>query len=287
MFVACSRQTTTDGVGGIVLDSAALKIAVMPTLDCLPLYVAEASGMFDDAGLTVQLVPYTAQMDCDTAIERGRVEAMMTDLVRAERLDGNGTALSYATSTNLHWQLMSNKTARIRQLKQLDDKMLAMTRYSATALLADEAVESAQLKTERVFRIQVNDVVVRLSMLEANIMDALFLPEPQATQARNLNAYVLTDTRQSDVCLGVMAFSEQALKDTARVSQKEKLMKIYDQACDSINQHGLSAYRELIEKYCRVKSTTVDSMPDDIRFTHVQVPRQQDIDRARAWLKKQ
>ena len=46
-------------------DSAALKIAVMPTLDCLPLFVAEDHQLFDTI-VDIRLKTFTAQMDCDS-----------------------------------------------------------------------------------------------------------------------------------------------------------------------------------------------------------------------------
>ena len=52
-------------------DSLALKIAVMPTLDCLPFYVASDCGIFDTLGLQVSLKCKTAQMDCDEAMRKG------------------------------------------------------------------------------------------------------------------------------------------------------------------------------------------------------------------------
>ncbi|MBQ3630023.1 MAG: ABC transporter substrate-binding protein [Prevotella sp.] len=266
-------------------DSAALKIAVMPTLDCLPLFVADSLGLFGQEGLDVRLRPYQAQMDADTAMLRGRVEAMVTDLVRAERMQRKGTALRYATQTNLSWQLVTNPSARLKRLEQLDDKMIAMTRYSATALLADHAVDSAKLKAERVFKIQVNDVGVRLNMLENGILDALLLPEPQATQARRLNSAVLMDTRQMDCRYGVIAFSEKVLKSAERQQQMSTFLKVYDMACDSINEQGFGAFSPLIVKHCGVSAETVDSLPADLRYNHATPPRQVDIDRAKAWLK--
>ena len=286
LFVACGGEHQPSVEEQHTIDSTTLKVAVMPTLDCLPFYVAEAHGMLQTDSLHVALVHYTAQMDCDTAIARERVECMVTDLVRAERLQQQGTPLSYLSATGLSWQLLTSYQARIRQLKQLDDKMLAMTRYSATALLADQAVDSAGLKAERVFRIQVNDVGIRLSMLENNIMDALLLPEPQATQARNLRARVLTDSRRQDVWLGVIAASAKAQKTDGRREQMARLMAVYDRACDSINTYGLAAYRDLICQRCGVKAATVDSLPTDLHFSHAAPPRQQDIDRAKAWLNK-
>jgi len=267
-------------------DSAALKIAVMPTLDCLPLYVAEATGMFQRMGADIRLKYYTAQMDCDTALVRGRVEGMVSDLVRTERLQQLGTPLEYKTSTGSYWQLLTGVMARIRQLKQLDDKMLAMTRYSATHLLAELVVDSAKLDAQRVFFIQLNDVKVRLSMLQTNTMDALLLPEPQATQARLLKARVLIDSRRLDLRLGVIAFSQQALKDTVRQRQAEVFLNAYNMACDTINAHGISHYASLLEQYCGLSVAQVDSLPRDFLFEHASLPRKKDISRAKEWLKK-
>ena len=285
--MACTEGKGTDAKGSANADSAALRVAVTPTLDCLPLFVAEASGLLQSDGLDVSLLTYTAHMDCDTAVARRAVDGTFTDLVRAERLRRQGVPLKYATSTNLSWQLLSARFARIRQLRQLDDKMVAMTRYSATALLADRAVDSAKLKSERVFRIQVNDVCLRLSMLETNTIDALLLPEPQATQARNARAHVMFDTRQMNLRLGVLAFRDDAMNDSLRHQQIRRLLTVYDQACDSINDHGLSYYHDLIVSRCSIKSTTADSLPQNIRFDHAKAPRQSDIDVALDWLKKQ
>lgn len=267
-------------------DSAALKVAVMPTLDCLPLYIAKERGFFEKQGVDVRLKRYTAQMDCDTAVERGRVEGLVSDLVRSERMQQHGTPLRYVAATDAYWQLITNRQARIRELKQLDDKMVAMTRYSATDLLTSLAVDSAKLQKERVFRVQVNDVNIRLRMLLGNEIDAMMLMEPQAVQARLQKHRVLLDTRKLDLKLGVLAFSEKALKDKKRDKQLEAFMKAYRQACDSLARHGLKAYREVAEKECKVPAAALDSLARSYKATAVTTPRQEDVERAQQWLKK-
>lgn len=262
-------------------DSAQLRIAVMPTLDCLPIYLAEAHGFFSQNDLDVALLPFQAQMDCDTAYESGRANSIVTDLVRAERMQNEGVGMKYITATDAYWQLLTSRTARIKQIRQLDDKMLAMTRFSATHLLSDLVVDSAGLKPERVFRIQVNDLNVRLGMLSAGIMDALLLPEPQATDARNQDAYMLFDTRDRDIRLGVVAFNPKA----ATTRQIEAFRKSYNMACDSLNERGLAAYQDVIKKYCSIQQSTIDSLPA-IHFSTAAEPRQQDVERAKEWLKR-
>jgi NitT/TauT family transport system substrate-binding protein len=266
-------------------DSAALKVAVMPTLDCLPVYVAKDRQMFDTV-VDIRLKPFMAQMDVDTALLNRRVEVGVTDLVRAERMKAQGAPLKYLSATNAYWLLLANRTTRITDLKHLDDRMLAMTRYSATDLLGDVAVDSAKLKHERVFRIQINDVYVRLKMLENNEMDALLLTEPQATQAIALKSKVLLDTRKMDVRLGALVVRTDSMGGKDRQRQVAAFCKGYNAACDSINKYGLAAYSDLIVKHCKVTEAQAALLPKDLKFYHIAAPRDKDVAYAAAWLKK-
>lgn len=268
-------------------DSAALKIAVMPTLDCLPLFVARHHQLFEAAGADIRLKQFTAQMDCDTAIAGGSVEGCVTDLVRAERLKKQGTPLRYMTRTDAYWQLFSNRMARIKELRQLDDKMVGATRFSATDMLTSMAVDSCKMKTENVYRIQVNDVHIRLKMLMADEEDAAWLTEPQATEARLARHRLMTDSRGLKVQLGAIAFREVIFADSTRQKQIEVFKKAYNQACDSLKRYGTGRYRDVIITYCKMKPEQADSLPKDLQFHHITAPADDDIKRAQEWLNKQ
>ena len=278
-------------------DSAALKVAVMPTLDCLPFYVAKERQLFDTA-VDIRLKQFTAQMDCDTALLRGRVEMAISDIVRMEKWKGekgpstgSGTVKgtvkpSYVTATNAYWLLIGNRNQRISTLKHLDDRMVAMTRYSVTDLLADLAVDSAKLKPERVYRIQVNDVNVRLDMLENNEMDALLLTEPQVTAALTKKHHVLLDTREMDMWMGVIVEDSVTMSHANRQRQREVLLKGYNDACDSLNRFGVRHYADIIRKYYHLSDQTLLQLPDSLNYQHAKAPRKQDIERASKYLKK-
>ena len=278
-------------------DSAALKVAVMPTLDCLPFYVAKERQLFDTA-VDIRLKQFTAQMDCDTALLRGRVEMAISDIVRVEKWKGekgpstgSGTVKgtvkpSYVTATNAYWLLIGNRNQRISTLKHLDDRMVAMTRYSVTDLLADLAVDSAKLKPERVYRIQVNDVNVRLDMLENNEMDALLLTEPQVTAALTKKHHVLLDTREMDMWMGVIVEDSVTMSHANRQRQREVLLKGYNDACDSLNRFGVRHYADIIRKYYHLSDQTLLQLPDSLNYQHAKAPRKQDIERASKYLKK-
>lgn len=265
-------------------DSAAFKVAILPTLDCLPVFVAKQYQLYDTAKIDLRLKAYSAYMDCDTAFINKRVEAGITDIVRAEKMKTNGTELHYISATNAYWQLIGNRLSRIRQLKQLNDKMMAMTRYSITDMLSGIAIDSAQLKTERVFRIQINDERLRLKMLENNEMDAMWLTEPQATAARMQKHHLLLDSRKLDINAGVVAIRKELLTDKTRKQQTEAFVKAYNQAVDSINKNGAKAYGGLIVKYCAVNSKVVSNLPKELKFNHISTPRDKDVENAKKYI---
>ncbi len=267
-------------------DSAALKVAVLPTLDCLPLYVAEYYQLFDTIRGGVRLKHFTAQMDCDTAMERGRVEGTVTDLVRAIRMQQRGTKLRYVTVTNAYWQLITNRNARIHQLKQLDDKMVAMTRFSFTDMMTDKVRDSVKLEEERVFKVQINDVNVRMLMLQNNEMDALWMTEPQASMARMMKHQVVFDSRKTKIQPGVVVFREKEMRHPERAKQLQLFVNAYNQACDSINKNGFKHYCDLIMRHCNVRKEVVDSLPDVKKnpYVYMQGPRQEDVAQIEKWL---
>ena len=257
------------------IDRASLKVGVMPTLDCLPVYLAYEDSIFLNQGVTVHLYRYNAQMDCDTAVARKRVEGTVTDLVRAARLQKQGTQLFYPVSTNLYWQLITNRKARISELKQLSDKMIAMTRHSGTDYLSTLVIDSVKPKYE-VYRVQINDLNIRLRMLLNNEMDAAWMPEPYATQARMAKHVALADSRDKNLQLGVIAFRSKLKREPRRKDQIDRFVKAYDIAVDSINKNGVHHYVALLTKYYGIDAQTVSNLPK-LKYSHAMEPRQRDL----------
>jgi len=262
-------------------DSLALKIAVLPTLDALPLFVAKERRLFDTLNVDVRLKQWKAQMDVDTALTGGTVEGAMSDLVRIERMRRKGVRLNTLSATNLSWQLITNRTARLKEVSQLGDKMVAMTRYSATDFLTDHVLKGVKTKAT-VYRVQINDVPLRLQMLMNNEMDALWLPEPQATAARLDKHQVLFDTSKKDIHLGALVFREKSMNDERVKKQIETLTKAFNMACDSLNTNGLQKYKDVIKKYCGVGDEVISALPKTT-FSHVAKPREKDEELARKY----
>lgn len=257
----------------------AYKIAVMPTMDCLPAYLLKDSLLYDTAKVDIRLCRFNAQMDCDTAMIGGSVQAAFSDLVRTERLKHrNKVLMHYLTDTNLNWQLIADKDSKLKQLSDLSDKIVAMTRFSGTDLLTDMAVKKAKPKYQ-VFRVQVNDVLVRLAMLQNHEIDAYWFAEPQITKALSADNNSLFNSEDAGVHLGVVAIMDKV----RRQDEEAAFAKAYDKAVEQINKNGVKYYSALIQKYMKVDESVVRALPD-IKYTKIGPPRKADLLMARNFL---
>ena len=155
--------------------------------------------------------------------------------------------------------------------------MVAIAPYSATQMLADMAIDSARTK-EKAYRIEINDVNVRLKMILNQEIDAAILPEPQATQARLFQNPVLMDSRDKNLHLGVIAFRQKVMENKERKQQIKKFLQVYDATVDSINKHGVKHYGKIICKYMGVDMHTVNALPT-MTYHHATSPRPRDIAR--------
>lgn len=257
----------------------AYKIAVMPTMDCLPAYLLKDSLLYDTAKVDIRLCRFNAQMDCDTAMIEGSVQAAFSDLVRTERLKHrNKVLMHYLTDTNLNWQLIADKDSKLKQLSDLSDKIVAMTRFSGTDLLTDMAVKKAKPKYQ-VFRVQVNDVLVRLAMLQNHEIDAYWFAEPQITKALAADNNSLFNSEDAGVHLGVVAIMDKV----RRQDEEAAFAAAYDKAVEQINKNGVKYYSALIQKYMKVDESVVRALPD-IKYTKIGPPRKADLLMARNFL---
>ena len=254
-------------------EAAALKVAVLPTLDCMPVYLAKQKHWYDSTQVDVRLKVRNAQIDCDTALKGKSVEVAVTDLKRVENMAKHGVKLSAMGQTNAYWQLIANRTARVRTAAQLGDKMVAMTRYSATDYLTDRVLEGVKTSAP-VFRVQINDVLIRLDMLKNNEMDAMWLTEPQATEARMYKHTVIEDSRKLKENLGVVVTGTHLLKDRKRVKQLTAFVEGYNRACDSLNHYGVKHYADLVKVVCHTDDKTIDRLPK-LSYPHIALPKQQ------------
>ena len=191
MFIGCKQNNVDQDLKKGDADSLTIHIAVLPTEECVPFYTAQQRGFYDALGVVVKLDTFYAAMDADTAFMRGHVQLLVSDSLKAHYLNTlihKDTILSVLTDT-LRLHMMTGKSTRIKSIKNLKEKIVAVTRNSADDYFADKTMDQARIKREYLNRPQINNIELRAKMLGLNQYDGAILPEPYATKCEAQGAY--------------------------------------------------------------------------------------------------
>lgn len=86
--------------------------------------------------------------------------------------------------------------------------------------------------------------------------------------------------------MGAIVEDSVAMAHPNRQRQREVFLKGYYDACDSLNHFGVRHYADIIRKYYKLSEQALRQLPDTLKYQHTTAPRQQDIDRAKAYIKK-
>ncbi|MDE7378720.1 MAG: hypothetical protein K2N13_07145 [Paraprevotella sp.] len=280
------EQTTPDNEQQSVQDSTSLKVALMPTLDCLPFYYAKEHDIYQTLGLEVRLLTFNSQMDCDTAFQRGHAELSYTDLVKAAALQGGGTGLYVIAQTDGGDELITSKSKRIKKLTQLKNSMIGISRNGLCDFLTDRFSDSLHLGGMDVFKPQVNDIILRTNMLCNDMLDAAFLPEPYATRARMAGHRSIYGSRQTGMNLTGLMITYRAATDSNRAAQTCLLLEGYDRAVEMMNSAPAGDdIRRLLSSVCRLQNEVTDSLhPLQLHFRTLKRPSEEQTDTVVAWL---
>lgn len=280
------EKATTSNDRKLAQDSASLKVALMPTLDCLPFYYALEHGIYQTLGLQVRLLTFNSQMDCDTAFQRGHAELSYTDLVKAAALQGGGTGLYVIAQTDGGDELITGKSKRIKKLTQLKNRMIGISRNGLCDFLTDRFSDSLHLGGMDVFKPQVNDVILRTDMLCNNMLDAAFLPEPYATRARMAGHRSIYGSRQTGMNLTGLMITYRAATDSSRAAQTRLLLEGYDRAVEMMNSTPADdGIRRLLSSVCHLGNEVTDSLPP-LRFRTLERPSEEQTDTVAAWVRR-
>ena len=254
----------------------------MPVADCFPFYLAQRCGIYERLGLDLRILTLQAQLDTDTALLHRRAELVYSDLARAIMIQQTDTFdLRAIAAAPAELQLITARRGRVRTLSQLKERMVAVARHSITDFWSDRLMDSARMEQTAVFRPQINDVRIRTDMICNGTMDAAFLPEPYATEARLRGNSRNFSTRGLQPQLGAYVVPSWVLGDSSRTRQLQLLFQGYEEAC---------ALRDSLPGLLRDLCFTPDSIVDSVAraipaFQKLKPPSKNDAEAALRWLR--
>jgi NitT/TauT family transport system substrate-binding protein len=242
--------------------------------------VARDEGLFGKEGVAVELVPFINAQERDAAIQAGRLDGAIADILAAAFLVAGGFDMRVTSASDGRYGIAAAPGSGITEAAGLAGKRIGLSTNTIIQYAVDAIAGAAGLRQADYQSVAVPKMPVRMEMLMAGQIDAAGLPEPLLTAAVARGAVLVGTTEQFNIDAAVMLFSKAVL-DT-RLDEVKRLYKAYAAATDNIEAAPDSYRSFLVEKA---------SFPEEVRnaydFVHYRtpsLPAEGQIESALAWL---
>lgn len=234
LSVSCSKDGRGGDDAGKADDSLAVNVAVYPSLDALPLMLGNDWGVFDSLGVAVKIHVYRSQLDAEKALADNRVDVAMSDMFRVVWWQWQKKPVKFAFVTRRNIGIVTNKALRITDVRRLDDRMIAISRFSQDDYFCDKVDSMVSGKKGRILRPQINSVELRAKMLESGQLDAAVLGQQQVYKvARRKYEALKVNAGVPDGFAG-FAFNVNSCVSRQKRNQMHKFRTAYDIAVNRI-----------------------------------------------------
>jgi len=263
-------------------DSTYIKLGVLPTMECLPYYVAEAYGISDSLGLHLKVVPFASSMDADTAFASKIADGIVSDMVKLSIFEGRGDSISGILGGDWDLSLITSRQSRISTVKGLKDKVIANTRHSILDMYTDLTMSSSPKDSILINTPQINSLSIRANMIRQNQIDGGILSEPYTSFCLSKGGRRISKSSDIESLSGmyVVIFNDSVLY--RKESDIEKFIKVYNSSVDYINTYRDSLKSEFLS-LLDIDIKIPDSIYTIPEYRHASVPSDVSLNKARAW----
>lgn len=266
--------------------STPLKVAVLPVLDTLPLYVAQAEGYFSEAGIQVELVPVGSAPERDQLMQSGQIDGMLNELVTTLYYNRESSKVKIvrfarvATSDYPVFRILAAKDSGITTVEGLKGVEIGISNGTIIEYMTDRVLAKAGLTKEEIKKVAVPKIADRTALLESGELKAAVMPDPLASLLMQQGAVlVIDDTTLPDVSNSVFAFNMDVLN--SRPEDVKAFLSAVEKAVEAINADK-EEYKNLMVELKLVPPSVVGDYQVPT-FPTASVPSQAQFEDALAW----
>jgi NitT/TauT family transport system substrate-binding protein len=199
---------------------ATLKLALLPILDALPIFVAQEQGYFQEQNLVVEFVPVGSAAERDQLMASGQADGMINDLISTILYNKDGIQIQIvsfartATPDFPQYRLLASGDSGITSIEGLKGVEIGISEGSVIEYTTDRLLEAEGLAPEDIRKIAVPRIDLRMSMIDSGELQAANLPDPAASLAIQGGAVlILDDTSHPEYGNSVISFRKVVIDD--------------------------------------------------------------------------
>jgi NitT/TauT family transport system substrate-binding protein len=197
-----------------------LRIAVLPIIDTLPMFVAEEEGLFEEFNLNVEFIPVSSAPELSQMIASGQADGMVTDGLTVAFFDKEEIKIQivrYAQRPSPdagHFFILAAKDSGITAPADLKGVEIGISEGTIIEYVTDRLLEKEGFAADEIQTIAVPKIPERMALLGSGEIQAAVLPDPLASLAVQQGAAIVLDDSQSpEYGASVYVFSKKMIDE--------------------------------------------------------------------------
>lgn len=260
ILIVLNLTLTLTGCGnapkGNQAESSTLRIAVLPILDTLPMYVAEQNGYFEAEGLQVELAPVKSPRERDALIQAGEADGMLTDLHGVGVLNKETPQVKIVAKARKAYddspifRLLAAPGSEIESAADLAGVKIGVSQNTVIEYITDRMLEGSGLTADQIAVEEITAIPVRFEQLMNGQVQAATLPDPLASGAMAAGAKLIVDDSQfTSYSQSILAFRVESIAE--KRGAIEGFLNAWNKAVADLNTEP-EAYSDLLIEKGRV-----------------------------------
>lgn len=216
---ACAQATSEPPSEG---EPVTLRLAVLPILDALPLYVAEEQGYFEAEGLQVEFIPVSSAAERDQVISAGQADGMINELVSTLFYNQEEIRIQVvrfartATAEYPQFRILAAANSGVETVEDLKEVEIGISEGTVIEYLTDRLLEEEGFADSEIATISVPGIPDRLALLNSGELKAAMLPDPLSSLAMQSGAtVVIDDTRHPEFGYSVLSLVKPFINENS------------------------------------------------------------------------
>lgn len=195
-----------------------LRIAVLPIIDTLPMYVAEAEGLFARHGVTVELVPVASAPERDQLLAASQADGTINETLSVMLFNKDAVqmqAVRYALRPAEgfgHFFILASAQSGITGAQGLKGVEIGVSQGTVIEYVTERLLQAEGLTADEIKTVAVPKIPDRMALLGSGELAAGVLPDPLASLAVSQGAVkVLDDSQHPEYGFSIYSFRKEVV----------------------------------------------------------------------------
>ena len=268
---------------------AKVTIGTLATEDILPLWAAQAEGMFDAAGLSAEVVVFQSATELIAGVASGEVNMAMTDIMVTASMFAGGVDVQMrwvtlgTTPAQGRFGIMVGPNSDVVMLNDLAGVPIGVGSNTILEYVMDKLMEAAGVPDDQIVVEELQKLPVRYQAMASGEVAAAALPGTLLALGEASGCKLIADdTTGENLSQSVMIARSDYLADAAGAAAADALQAIWDEAAARVNADPES-YREVLIDNASLPVEIADTYPIS-EYPLAQLPTSAMVDPVLEWM---